>query len=94
MHVKLSLVSICTYLCDSYINLAYIINIKRKNLQGEFTNFKAEIKLFLFVLTIFPLKTINPVLLANISLALSYVMSWFFLRFPDKIFKLKYIDFS
>lgn len=73
MHVKLSLVSICTYLCDSYINLAYILNIKRKTLQGEFTNFKVEIKLFfLFVLTIFPLKTINPVLLANISLALCY----------------------
>lgn len=56
MHVKLSLVSICTYLCDSYINLAYILNIKRKNLQGEFTNFKADIKLFFVCLNDFPSK--------------------------------------
>lgn len=49
-----------------------VLNVKRKHLQGEFTNFKAEIKLFSFVLTIFPLKAINPVLLATISLALCY----------------------
>lgn len=72
MHVKLSIVSICTYLCDSYIYKLRILNVKRKNLQGEFTHFKAEIKIFSFVLTSFPLKTINPVLLANISLALCY----------------------
>lgn len=53
-----------------------MLNVKifRANLQIS----KLRLNFFSFVLTIFPLKTINPVLLATISLALCY-----FVVFPE-----------